>query len=787
MLTVKTLLDSKKGALLKVGQHRVVFIDKPADAIWLMAVKRDWAFPDRRPLANLLSQWACDPTALVVTEDVLSPKITHDEETLKKNYKDIRDKAWLVIAPLVDESVVHRLFDQRQCGREISARAEELGIDRKTIYTYLYRFWAYGMAPNALLPDFANCGAFGSTRRGRPPTPDASASSLSLPGEDEQAESSQTNAEVPAEDSSVQTPKRIGRPYSAAKVSEGGVVVDFNTQDLHRRVFQSAIDLYWEDEAGSLTRIYGRMVRELFTCGLTVDEDGVVSKVPMHPSKVPTKDMFLGWFNKQKKRLTLLKSKLGPLTFEQSYRAMHGRGREHVLGPGSRYQIDATLADVYLVHSLNRRLIIGRPVVYLVVDTFSTMIVGFYIGLEGPSWKCARLALRNAFTKKPAVCLPYGVKIEESDWPCDLQCIRLGADRQELLTNAAEILRRNFKIECEIAPAYRPDLKFVETRFRLINLESNIHFLPGAVTSRAKEWGRRDYRLDATLDLLQFGAILIRAIIHYNTYHDCSQHRLTSVELAGTDFPATPINLWNWGRAHGLGSLKQANRNICLAALCPRSFATITARGICFEDRHYETASALAEDRFDFVRAEGQERIEVAHDDEWTNEIWIPNKRTGDYETASLRDLDATFRDRRAQEANDLIALNGVMPASQVDDERKAKAKMTAAVQNIVRMGRELTDRAVQEPSDTARLKGISKNRTEAAKQERARDAAQTYAGSPSPSSSTGTTEDSGPTNASIRPAPNPPMSHVASAAADHDKKVIDLLSAKLSRGRPVK
>ncbi|WP_164907503.1 hypothetical protein [Clostridium septicum] len=50
-----------------------------------------------------------------------------------------------------------------------------------------------------------------------------------------------------------------------------------------------------------------------------------------------------------------------------------------VSGPGSLYQIDATVADVYLVSEFNRNWIIGRPVLYMVLDSFSRMIVGFML------------------------------------------------------------------------------------------------------------------------------------------------------------------------------------------------------------------------------------------------------------------------------------------------------------------------------------------------------------------------------------------------------------------------
>ena len=79
-------------------------------------------------------------------------------------------------------------------------------------------------------------------------------------------------------------------------------------------------------------------------------------------------------------------------------------------GPGDRFQIDATSADIYLVSRFNRHRIVGRPTIYVVVDVFSGMIVGLYVGFEYPSWLGAMMALVNAATDKVDWCRQYGVE-----------------------------------------------------------------------------------------------------------------------------------------------------------------------------------------------------------------------------------------------------------------------------------------------------------------------------------------------------------------------------------------
>ena len=115
-------------------------------------------------------------------------------------------------------------------------------------------------------------------------------------------------------------------------------------------------------------------------------------------------------------------------------------------GPGSLYQIDATIVDLYLVSSFNRTCIIGRPVLYLVVDVFSRMIVGMSVLLEGPSWVGAMLALDCAMSDKVSFCAQYGIEITSEQWNCHHLPKAILADRGEFESYNADTLGRFQKL-----------------------------------------------------------------------------------------------------------------------------------------------------------------------------------------------------------------------------------------------------------------------------------------------------------------------------------------------------
>ncbi|GAA0752017.1 hypothetical protein [Clostridium sartagoforme] len=124
-------------------------------------------------------------------------------------------------------------------------------------------------------------------------------------------------------------------------------------------------------------------------------------------SRIPTYNQFYYWFKKSQdiKKDIILRESTKELNLK--YRPLTSNSTMETDGPGTRFQIDATIADIYLVSSLNKKRIIGRPIVYAIIDVFSRLITGIYVGLEGPSWVGAMMALDNMISDKVEFCEQY--------------------------------------------------------------------------------------------------------------------------------------------------------------------------------------------------------------------------------------------------------------------------------------------------------------------------------------------------------------------------------------------
>jgi putative transposase len=336
-----------------------------------------------------------------------------------------------------------------------------------------------------------------------------------------------------------------------------------------------------------------------------------------------------------------------------NYRAITGRAEQNVSGPCARFEIDATIADVFLVSRYNKRYIIGRPTIYVVIDVYSRMITGIYVGWEPPSWEGARLALTNAFSNKVEYCAEYGIKIKPEDWPCQHLPQRLLADRGEIIGDAPTGMIDNLDIAVENTPPYRGDLKgVVESRFAILNGDP-IEDLPAAIDGKTGTRGAPDPRLDAALDVHEFTTAIIEAVLHHNKFNE--KPALLSKGMIADNILPNPIHIWNWGLQNASGSVEIFDIDAVRLHLYREGKASVRGDGIHFKNMRYTASLAIAEDWFSRARTKGAWQIDIRYDNTTTNNIWYFDKDTAKMERCDLMDSEARYHNMRMEEVANLI------------------------------------------------------------------------------------------------------------------------------------
>lgn len=443
--------------------------------------------------------------------------------------------------------------------------------------------------------------------------------------------------------------------------------------------------------------------------------------VPVLPpvDERPTFRQFEYWYHKEKNPRRTIEAREGKRRYELKHRPVLGDSTQMAFGPGSIFQIDSTTADIYLVSALVRNRIIGRPTLYVLVDVFTHLIVGFTITLEEPSYLAAALALENSASDKIAFCSSLGIEIDQDEWPCAHLPEMLLADRGELEGPKAEPIVNALNIRISNTAPYRADLKgIVERKFRSLNDEI-IHWLPGHVNKTA-ERGDRDYRLDAVLDIHQFRKLVALTILE----HNCSRiesYRLDEAMMSDGVEPR-PLALWKWGIQNRAGHLRQVDPSILRMSLLPTDEASVTSKGIRFKGVFYCCERAVREQWFVRARTNGSWRVSISYDPRCIDVIYLRGEGRKQPEPCRLVEADERFKGGAWVDIEEVAKAQKEQRELTASSDQQRHATVEAHKQAIVAEAKVQTAMHQTDQSKRSRIQGIRENRRDEKIIERAGD-----------------------------------------------------------------
>ena len=631
---------------------------KSGDVVW-MQTEIDKGVPQTK--TELLLMQYMDEGRLVRATDPYA-RIDLEEPSVSSPSFIKREEDYRKILPIINSK---DRFDPKARSELVESVVQKYKTNKVTIYKLLRRYWQRGQTPNALIPDYKNSGA-------------------------------------PGENRSAAGTKKTGR---AREYGNGqGIKV---TPDIER-LFRLTIEKHLLNQKGTKTTVAYRRFVDLF-----------VQYFPRIPQEdYPTLRQFRYFYDREYSKTQRLKSRVKAVVYKKDIRPLSSTATSQALGPGSRYEIDATIADIYLVDHNDRQKIIGRPTVYIVIDVFSRMIAGFYIGFENPSYTVAMQAFVNACVDKTVICAQHDIEIDSIDWPCVGLPNVLLADRGELMSHQVEALVSSFNVRVESAPPRRGDAKgIVESTFRTLQAEFKT-FAPGVVEgNRIKSHGEKDYRLDATLSVFEFTQIILRTILFRNN------HLVMEKYDRGADFPTNlpsiPIDLWQWGIQHRTGSLRTVEQEQLRIALLPRRKVSISSFGVNLWGMYYSCSEILREGwlqrSIDIARPQN---LEAAYDPVLVDTIYLfPQSDSRIFWRCNLTDRSRQFKGLTFWEVWGIQAEEKHNKANAKHNELAKRRELENFIQNTIQQANKLTPTAME--SAAKRTKQIKENKKEAVSSER--------------------------------------------------------------------
>jgi len=571
--------------------------------------------------------------------------------------KEIQKKYWEMISSYVRNEP--GIYDRLLRGNMVNEILQNHSTTKQTVYSKFRAFWQRGKNPRALFPNTQRNGGPGKLK--------------------------------------MRSQKKMGRPRTTSIGK--GINITNEIANVFRAIIKSQ---YLTTDENTITYTYNKAL-----VALGIDRENVTEE---ELAEAPTYEQFYHFLQKEISIVEKTKKRAGDIHYQKDLSPVLGTSTSQAYGPGSLYQIDATIGDVYLVSESDRTRIIGRPVIYVVIDVFSRLVTGIYVGLEGPSWVSAIMALANTMTDKVSYCAKHSITITHDIWPVVGKPEAILGDRGEMIGKTVEILSEALFIDISNTPAYRADWKgIVERHFKTLQLKFK-PYVEGYVTGViSKKRAGPDYRLDATLTLADITKIIIYCVLEYNTTHPIKNY--DSDADIPPELPNIPLHLWNWGIQHRTGKLRSVSEEMAIINLLPHTEASVTEQGIKLFGCFYSTAHAIKEGWFNRIDT-GPKRVTVAYDPHICNSIYL--RLDGKYDKFIVCDLTERSRQFRGLTFWDVWRINKVKrQANKYAELTKTKGELHLDYeieQIIAQANAKKPDTSGL--TNTERVRGIRENRT---------------------------------------------------------------------------
>lgn len=641
--------------------ERIRVIEMDEDYLYVVNIDAVTSMPRKESLNKIKEE--LEVNKLILMKDPFIRII--DDKELSPVQLERREEDWAFIEKYW-EKYKDDILNKSKRAKVFKFICDESNYGLSKVKRLFSRFWQRGMNKNALIPDYDKSGGKGKDKK--------------------------------------LTTTKTGKPR---KVNYYGQIVEgINITDDVKKQFHFAINKYYRtNKKISLKETYTLILKDFYSDSYI--EDNEVKHRVWDKSRIPSYDQFYYWFRKTENIQKDIIFRESEKEFNLKHRALLSNSKQETDGPGTRFQVDATIADIYLVSSLNRNRVIGRPIIYAIIDVFSRLITGIYVGLEGPSWVGAMMALDNMISDKVEYCKKYGIEIAEEQWPCKHLPEIIIADRGEFEGYSVENLINNLNVKIENTSPYRGDLKgIVERSFRTTN-EKIKHKTPGAIQKEFRKRGDRDYRLDATLTLEEFTRVYINIVLHHN--NKVIDKYPMEKEMIEDEIVPTPVSLWSWGIKNRKGRLKTVDREVLRLNILPKGKASVSRAGIRFKGLYYSSDKAIKEQWFVNLKIRN---IEVVYDPRNMNKIYIPYNNGLDYDECYLIDSSLQYKDCLLEEIVFNEELTSELKEKHLREQTQNNIDLEKEIEKIVKKAqKEKQSSLIYGESNNKKLKGIKNNR----------------------------------------------------------------------------
>jgi len=330
--------------------------------------------------------------------------------------------------------------------------------------------------------------------------------------------------------------KRPGR--TADDEFSSRVIVD----DTIQKQFDEAIKERLSGRCKTYDSAYSWLVSKYYSESYVQDGSLVIGQ--QSEIKIPSKRQFTYYARKKVSQQAIDIVKTSKQEVRNDKRLLLSDTYNDALGPGDLVEIDAVEVDVALVSSHDRKQAIGRPILYLMIDVFTRMIIAMTVSLHNN----AVLALTNLFLNlsddKKEYCAKYGHFINDTAWVSNIIPRRIRVDRgSDFKSDPFGKICEELGIDRQLVPGATGSLKGnIEQEFRTLHAAQKPHLDGKGVISQRHD---SNHHKEAVLTIEEYTKMAVDFVLHHNTMA-CSNYPLTA-DMIKNGVHAVPYELWQYG------------------------------------------------------------------------------------------------------------------------------------------------------------------------------------------------------------------------------------------------
>lgn len=375
-----------------------------------------------------------------------------------------------------------------------------------------------------------------------------------------------------------------------------------------RTYFDEAIKDFLIGRAKTKKDAYMTMIEKHF---INEEETPTGIRVSVLPDNLrPTLKQFLNYTRVRVPQEEIDKAKTSAREQRNNKRLLLSDNLQGVMGPGDLWEVDECEIDLSLVSVENPSVTVGRPIVYVMIDVYTRMIVAYSVAFDNNSVLGITNCFLNLLDDKQELCNRFGIQIGANEWPSKILPLRLRSDYgAEYISHAMDTICCKLGVAKELVSPATGSLKGqVEQLFHQIHAAQNSLLEGKGLIEKRYD---SNHHQEATLNIQEFEAVLLAYIVGHNRKY-MEKYPLTK-DMRQQNVEPCPIDLWKYGVSLNGSPRPITNEVMFRHSLLLPVKASVGRAGITFKGLFYINLQdkALLRDMY-LASTHGKKKLESA-------------------------------------------------------------------------------------------------------------------------------------------------------------------------------